>query len=284
MSLEQLDIYVGEVKERSDRWENIARELEHHQLLKQATFVDAITPHDPEIYRLSGGLNIDIPRSHGATYRMELACLTTHLKILKMIVAKDRPGIIMEGDSILHKNFRGIMSEIIKQITPAHELIYLGCQGSAVHHGPPSIIKREGIVWGTVGYWVSPIRAQKMLHVYGQPMKNYQVYTSEMISHPQFGSSHQVLPMPIIEDPCGFSSIRENQYAKMNYDYFSSFGFENYGAGSRQTNPPFIVLLHKYLTSGNVSEQQQILRKLRPYLAQSTFLEIALKRGLKLVN
>jgi GR25 family glycosyltransferase involved in LPS biosynthesis len=284
MSLEQLDIYVGEVKDRSDRWENITRELEQHQLLKQAILVEAVTPHDPEIYRLSGGLNIDIPRSHGATYRMELACLATHLKILRMIVAKGRPGIVMEGDAVLHKNFRGIINEILKQITPAHELIYLGCQGSAVYHGPPSIVKREGIVWGTVGYWVSPIRAQKMLQVYGRPMESYQVYTSEMISHPQLGPAHQVLPMPIVEDPCGFSSIRENQFAKINYDYFARFGFDNYGSESRRTNPPFIVLLHKYLTSDNVSEQQQILEKLRPYLAQSTFLEIALKRGLKLVN
>lgn len=268
-------IYILALSSRPDRREIISLELLQHNLLQNTTFIRAHTPNSPEVIRLSGGLNLDWVRSHGSPLRCELACLATHMEAMKQIIIKNQPGFIFEDDAILHKEFVSRWKIIKEQITN-HELIYIACSGATPED--PSVtklIKREGIVWGAVGYWITPARALKMVNIYSQPMSRYELRTSECMS--LLGENYQVLPLLAIEEPKGVSSLRPNQYSALLLNYFSSWGLENYG-GEYRNNPidklPFTLLMKKLFENISEEEQIEIKEALRFYLAQPQFYKL----------
>lgn len=265
-------IYILSLESRPDRREILSLELIQHGLLEKTTFIKAHTPQSPLVAYLSGGLNLNWIRSHGSPLGYELSCLASHIEALRIIVTKNEPGILFEDDAILHKDFVHRWGLIKEQITD-QELIYLGCHGATPSDlTETKIVKREGIVWGTVSYWVTPDRAKKMLDSYCKPMTEYGLRTSECIS--LLGDSYQTSPLLVIEEPRGISSLRPSQFSSLTLDDFRLWGLENYG-GEYRNNPidklPFIMLMVKLLGETTDEEKNEIQLALRPYLCQPSF-------------
>jgi len=101
------NIYCIHLKDRTDRKISIDKTAKHHNL--NITFIDAVTPDDPEVAKRLKTKNIATD-----CMKKEYACVLSHLKaIQKIIDNKDEISIIIEDDVQFIENIETRIGDLL---------------------------------------------------------------------------------------------------------------------------------------------------------------------------
>jgi GR25 family glycosyltransferase involved in LPS biosynthesis len=215
-------IYIISLPNRIERRKKMANRLAGCGPEFRFEFVDALCPEDPEVLRLTDGMDpnhSDLQKELKCTIGRESACFASHLKCLKRIIDSDTDGIVLEDDALLHKDFKTIFADnLFKNET----LVMLSSE----------VIMNEAYVypglhpiqnsWTTTAYWISLEYAKEAYNRYNQPFRNFSGRrTSECITMNSRGKL--ILPQMCLPDPLNLSSLRDTRFDTQLVDYNKRF-------------------------------------------------------------
>jgi hypothetical protein len=146
----------------------------HHGMTARVTFVDAATPDDPEVVRITG----DAPLP--AEDRMAIAVLRSHLRALRRFLDTDAPAaLVFEDDVLLHNEFTERLERTVDNLPDDASLVALGylvwhwvdfrwagCDKSLENLAT----LHPSNTWGTHAYRITRAEATKALAALDRPL------------------------------------------------------------------------------------------------------------------
>ena len=223
-----MKLFVINLESGSDRRERITKRLEFHGVLRDTTFVNAYTPHDPLVKSYSAGCD---KRSE----IQEHACFLSHLKALRTFVdSKELQGVILEDDAMLHNYFFARFHRVQKYIERGIQLIML-CHINRTWDG---LTLRENIgdlsvydiaetTFGAQAYWITREYALLCLSKLDKPIRDIpeRFVTSELITRMSNGI---FLNPPLVVEEAVYSNLRRGDDLNIHRRYMGYYDYENY--------------------------------------------------------
>lgn len=232
----RLHYYVINLPRCTDRKERLTSRLQHHGLLDQATFIQAIDKDSPILNWFEQGCVTNYTST-----RPEHACFLSHIKALRTFVLdKDvDEAIILEDDAMLHNNFQQRLDLVLKEKknVPLIMLCFLAASWDGVNKlntvttetGDISFFSITPKIYGAQGYWINKeyarlclTRLDKSLRLIPEPF-----VTSELITRQSNGN---FISPPLLIEEGVYSTLRQGNDLNVHRGFFSSFGLDNYTA------------------------------------------------------
>lgn len=170
-NLDEVGLYVINMKFRSDKRKRMTDELNKHGL--KAEFIDAIVGYNIDINKM---INNDLINNkiHRELRRGEIGCYLSHIKTWETFMKSDNKyALILEDDAVFMDNFKEKFKELLVEIDFPFDVIYLN--DNCEHHFGEKCLygKRKSknlfmpgtVGYGLYGYLLSKEGAKKLLDV-----------------------------------------------------------------------------------------------------------------------